>query len=755
MGRVTLQAVRAAEVVGLLLLALCSTTFGDTIAFNTDTGVMTINGSPATNFFGAPVQSSVIGGVMQFRFLGDLAFIGSDVVGATGSRPLSLFAGNDVRVGPGAIFNFNAGGQVGKLGGGSGGGSVSGGSGGPGGNGGIFGIVSAGGTGAVPFGAASTDGSMGGTSSVGNPGTAGTDGSGGQGGAGGFNNPAGSGPGGSAGTGSVPGNPSSVALGGAGGPRGLNVAQGSGGDGQPGVIGDAGSTGGNAPAGPNGGPGVGGRNEINGLILNGGGGGSSGGSGGGGGGGAGGTGGGDGGGGGGGGVGVIVFGEAGGSGGLGGFGGFGGQGGNGSAGGSSGPGGSGGGAVEIVAQGRLNFAGSISVRGAAAGGRGVVAAPQSGASGVSGGTGFAGSTSLTGLGGDGGMGGPGGNGGAGGNGGSGGGAGGTMMFKSTFFNAAEGTIDASGGASLGSAGGIGRYVVSDNGAVAPNYGTQVGVLREEHVGKAARDLNPYISGGTTTTFNIVDLAGGADVYGIKSAVTATDAYFQQIRVGAPAGAVAAVVRRATGPSPDEQYVADDLLMLVNLTDQLLVSPRLGVGAPGSGFSVTVGQRGFANNELFGGAGPLNFSHLAVGAVFATLVPRDAQFLAMEVNARAGGAVMTPTTFGGLNVAYLLPPPNFLAADFNHDGNVDASDLSAWKTGFGKTGNAVRTDGDADGDQDVDGADFLAWQRQLGQLPTSIPGAASVPEPTANVVCLGLIFSIVIFSQRRRAKPHSK
>ena len=56
---------------------------------------------------------------------------------------------------------------------------------------------------------------------------------------------------------------------------------------------------------------------------------------------------------------------------------------------------------------------------------------------------------------------------------------------------------------------------------------------------------------------------------------------------------------------------------------------------------------------------------------------------------------------------------FLAADFEPDGDVDAADLLLWQAGFGTSGDALRSDGDADSDGDVDGADFLAWQRNFG------------------------------------------
>ena len=48
----------------------------------------------------------------------------------------------------------------------------------------------------------------------------------------------------------------------------------------------------------------------------------------------------------------------------------------------------------------------------------------------------------------------------------------------------------------------------------------------------------------------------------------------------------------------------------------------------------------------------------------------------------------------------------VSPDFDVDGDVDAADLVKWQVGFGLTGSAAHTQGDADGDQDVDGGDFL-------------------------------------------------
>ena len=72
--------------------------------------------------------------------------------------------------------------------------------------------------------------------------------------------------------------------------------------------------------------------------------------------------------------------------------------------------------------------------------------------------------------------------------------------------------------------------------------------------------------------------------------------------------------------------------------------------------------------------------------------------------------------------------NFLAADFDNDGDVDGDDFLVWQASF-----SVDAGGDADGDGDTDGDDFLLWQSQFG----SGAGAAnaSVPEPTAELLLM--------------------
>lgn len=85
-----------------------------------------------------------------------------------------------------------------------------------------------------------------------------------------------------------------------------------------------------------------------------------------------------------------------------------------------------------------------------------------------------------------------------------------------------------------------------------------------------------------------------------------------------------------------------------------------------------------------------------------------------------------------------------AADFDKDGDVDATDLAYWKGAFG-----LNQLGDANGDNRTDGSDFLIWQRQFGSgsaLPASQSAAGAIPEPATG--SLLLLASIALFAARR-------
>ena len=104
-----------------------------------------------------------------------------------------------------------------------------------------------------------------------------------------------------------------------------------------------------------------------------------------------------------------------------------------------------------------------------------------------------------------------------------------------------------------------------------------------------------------------------------------------------------------------------------------------------------------------------------------------------------------------------------AADFNMDGFIDRVDLQRWTSRFNSlTSDAVDL-ADANGDFVVDGADFLAWQQQLGDAAPDFSGvdsmlsailassssATTVPEPASGVLTL-LMLAAAACRRRRFA-----
>lgn len=86
----------------------------------------------------------------------------------------------------------------------------------------------------------------------------------------------------------------------------------------------------------------------------------------------------------------------------------------------------------------------------------------------------------------------------------------------------------------------------------------------------------------------------------------------------------------------------------------------------------------------------------------------------------------------------------LTGDFNHDGAVDAADLTQWQGDFGLNG-----DSDADNDGDSDGADFLAWQRQLASAAPGVSDNAPVPEPATSLLFIVAAAGIRFMRHRMR------
>ncbi len=91
-----------------------------------------------------------------------------------------------------------------------------------------------------------------------------------------------------------------------------------------------------------------------------------------------------------------------------------------------------------------------------------------------------------------------------------------------------------------------------------------------------------------------------------------------------------------------------------------------------------------------------------------------------------------------------------AADFNADNAVDAADLALWQDAFGAAGDAMHSQGDADGDRDIDGDDFFIWQEQVGFTSASA-GASEAPEPSSLVVAAVLGFAVACRWRSKKRK----
>jgi hypothetical protein len=124
---------------------------------------------------------------------------------------------------------------------------------------------------------------------------------------------------------------------------------------------------------------------------------------------------------------------------------------------------------------------------------------------------------------------------------------------------------------------------------------------------------------------------------------------------------------------------------------------------------------------------------ALGAQFTLLTTSDGiggQFDATELPALAAGRMW----FLGYGADALLLKVT-LPGDFDGNGSVAAEDLAVWKAGLGSK---------------YTGADFLQWQRFLGQSAAAI-NAAAVPEPSAALLALAACVSA---RMRRAKRPHS-
>lgn len=101
--------------------------------------------------------------------------------------------------------------------------------------------------------------------------------------------------------------------------------------------------------------------------------------------------------------------------------------------------------------------------------------------------------------------------------------------------------------------------------------------------------------------------------------------------------------------------------------------------------------------------------------------------------------------------YRLNTNQYLAGDYDHDGNVDNDDYAVWRSTFGtNTGNRPS---DGNGNGVVDAADYIIWRNNLGATVHAGAGfGEAVPELTSAAYLLQLaiaMFSTAIFRRRPR------
>ncbi len=255
-------------------------------------------------------------------------------------------------------------------------------------------------------------------------------------------------------------------------------------------------------------------------------------------------------------------------------------------------------------------------------------------------------------------------------------------------------------------------------------------------GSAGKGMKVRVqSGAVLTTFSGINIESAGT---IQLEGGSLDAQFVEIQGGTLTGQGS--ISTGSGPIPGQ------------------VENRTGTVAPGNGIGTLAIDGRFANGhdgvlsiELGGPAAGTQYDQLIVngpvtlgGALNVSLVnlgggtfaPALGNVFSIVTADSLGGTFNTlnlPTLptgrmwyvgYGDTSVQLKVTLPG----DFDGNGAVNAADLTAWKAGLGTR---------------YSGADYLAWQRYLGQ---SIGAVAAVPEPGA-IVMLG---SVLMVAWRRRA-----
>ena len=171
--------------------------------------------------------------------------------------------------------------------------------------------------------------------------------------------------------------------------------------------------------------------------------------------------------------------------------------------------------------------------------------------------------------------------------------------------------------------------------------------------------------------------------------------------------------------------------------------------------------GFTSNGIYlfvgkisgngAGANTMQASLFASGSVVANFTDPSFQWMLTAQGSAGFNPVIADLQFTSQSVAYytvsnvwigsaatILPPTLTSQGDFNHDGQVDASDYLVWRKSMGQTGATLAADGN--GNFVVDSNDLFTWRAHFGQSVSAGTGSeigapTGVPEPAGFVLAL--------------------